>query len=280
MDSAAEELMEKLETLEDDPFGIPFDPVQTLLDGLHHSEREIRVRAARLSGRFPVEEFIEPLFRLVAESRDLEVRKAGVDALGTFLHQGRMHDYHRSPPEDEDAGMSRLSRVQFQAVRDFLGELVNQDDWPASLRARALPHYAKLEPESAASTIEQFYRSGDTRLIEGALEALGRIDTGEWNQLIKQELVRDSYDQRRLAAVDAAGIHDVHEVGPELVGILEESPREEFRRAAAEALSLISWGDAAQHLENYADDEDELVRQYAREGLARWAHRQERDEPR
>lgn len=282
MSNTMQELDEKLSMLEENPFGVRFDPIDTLLETLHHSSEEIRARGARLSGSFPTEEFIEPLFRLAAEDPKLGVRRAAVEALGAFLHHGQMVDYHRSGKDEKDPEQldppQGISPVQFRAIRDFMGELAQQEDWPDALRATALPFYAELEPEAAETLIDRFYRSGREEQMRGALEAIGRLPSGDWTSLLKKEVSRETYDERRLAAIDAVGVHDVYETGPELVGILERAPRDEFRQAAAEALSVISWGEAPRHLEEFTEDEDEQVRQYAKEGMIRWAHRREREE--
>lgn len=268
-----EELKEKLRTIEENPFGVHFDPIETLKECLYHSSEEIQVRSARLVGSFPNADFIEPLFRLVAETSHLEVRKAALEALGTFLHHGRMSDYHREPEAewelDEDSEMSELSPTQFEAIRDFMGEIVRQETWPSELRATALNYYAQLAPQEAAAQVDRFYRSGDERLKEGALQALSMLEGGDWEQLILQELSRTERDERKKRAIEAAGRHRIADAGPRLLDLLEESPDQEIREKAAEALSLIPWAKAGEHLQRFTEDENPRVREHAQNGLIR-----------
>lgn len=279
-DKEVEELKEKLRTLEESPFGVHFDPVELLQECLYHSDRDIRVKAIRLAGSFPNSDFIEPLFRIIAEGDDLEVRVAGIETLGNYLHKGQMADYDVDIPEDEldeevrevmaeTRTMNGIDQTQFSAIRDFLGELTRQIEWPVELRAEALPHYAKLAPEEAKSLIEKFYRSEKVPLQKAALRAIGRISSGDWDRLLKQEVSSSGDPERRIMAIEAAGIHGVEEIGPDLVSILRDNNKEELRQAAADALGRIPWSEAGEYLSEFSEDRDPLVRQYINEGLIR-----------
>jgi len=273
-DKEVEELKEKLKTIEENPFGVHFDPVETLKECLYHRSDTIRVKAARMAGSFPNADFIEPLFRLVADSTELTVRVAALESLGAFLHHGRMADYHLETDSDreleDDEELSELSPTQFRAIKDFMRELVKQENWPSELRAEALAHFARLDPEEAATQVDRFYRSDDQRLKEGAVEALISLDEGNWEQMILQELARQNQRDNRLKyAVEAAGKHRVSDAGPRLLDLLEESPNQEIREKAAEALSLIPWAKAGEHLQKFTEDRNPRVRTHAQNGLIR-----------
>jgi len=276
-------MLEKLERLEENPFGVDFDPIEIINEGLYHSNRDVRQRSLRLIRFLPNAEFIEPLFRIIAEDDDLETRRTAIDALGTFLHHGSIADYDQEPVREDDVPseetqLDNMSPIQFNAVRDFLGELVNQPEWPPTLRARALIYHAKLAPEEASSRIDQFYRTDDPELKKGAVEAIARIQQGDWRDIIMKELTRQPDDERKRAALEAAGVHGVSEAGPELVKILESTADNELRQTAVETLSLIPWAEAPEHLREFTDDPDEVIRETAENGLRRWAHRMEREE--
>jgi HEAT repeat protein len=268
-----EELNEKLKTLEESPFGVHFDPIETLQECLYHRNDKIRSKAARLAGSFPNADFIEPLFRLVAENTNLEVRKAALEALGSFLHQGRMADYHREPEADweleSEDEMSELTRDQYEAIRDFMMELVKQETWPSELRSEALRYYARLEPEDAATQVDRFYRSNDETLKVGAVKALPSLETGNWEQMILQEISRHQRDERLKSSLEAAGTHRVADAGPRLLDLLEECPDQEIREKAAEALSLIPWAKAGEHLQKFTEDRNPRVSNHAQNGLIR-----------
>jgi HEAT repeat protein len=286
-DATTDELLDQLERLENNPFGAGVDPVDFLNECLYHSDREVRDRALGVISHLPNADFIEPLFRIIDEDDDLDVRRSAIDTLGSFLHHGSMADYDVSLDEsgieldeqlDEDTGMEEMDRIQFSAIRDFLGQLVDQPDWPPSLRGRALVHYARIEPEEASRRIEQFYQSEDSYLVIAAVEAIGRLPGGDWTSLIMTELTRQPDDARKRAAVEAVGVHELEEAGPELVNIIEETDNAEIRQAAVESLSLIPWEEAPEYLQQYQDDPDEVVREIAQNGLKRWAHIKERNE--
>lgn len=281
-DKDAEELKEKLNTLEENPFGVHFDPIETLKESLYHRSDEVRARAARIVGSFPNADFIDPLFRIVAESTETEVRMAALEALGAYLHHGRMSDYHRADEaewelEDEDQ-MSELTTEQFNAIRDFMKKLVQQETWPARLRGEALAHLARLNTEDASVQIDRFYRSEDQNLKLGALKAIARIPSGDWEKIILQELSRQSEDDRMLYAIEAAGTHRIADSGPRLVNILEESANPEMREAAAEALSHIPWADSGEQLQRFTEDRNPKVRSFAQEGLIRQFSELDEDE--
>lgn len=281
-DKEAEELKEKLNTLEENPFGVHFDPIETIKESLYHRSDEVRARAARIAGSFPNADFIDPLFRIVAESTDTEVRMAALEALGAYLHHGRMSDYHRAEEADweleEDDQMSELTAEQFNAIRDFMKKLTQQDTWPSRLRGEALAHLARLDPEDASVEIDRFYRSEDRNLKLGAIKAIARIPSGDWEKLILQELSRQSEDDRILFAIEAAGTHRITDAGPRLVNILEESSNPEMREAAAEALSHIPWADSGEQLQRFTEDRNPKVRSFAQEGLIRQFSELDEDE--
>lgn len=272
-DKEAEELKEKLNTLEENPFGVHFDPIETLRDCLYHRNDEVRARAARIAGSFPNVEFIEPLFQIVAESTELEVRMAALEALGAYLHHGRMSDYHRASESEweleDDDQMSELSPTQFDAIQEFMRKLIRQETWPARLRGEALAQLSRLDPEDASVEIDRFYRSDDENLKLGAVKAIARIPEGDWEKIILQELSRQNEDDRILYAIEAAGTHRITDAGPRLVNILEESSNPEMREAAAEALSHIPWADSGEQLQRFTEDRNPKVRSFAQEGLIR-----------
>ncbi|MGM0380651.1 MAG: HEAT repeat domain-containing protein [bacterium] len=268
---AEDKLEEKLEQLERNPFAGKYNPVDTILEGFYHSSEKLQRKAIRMAGAFPVEDYIKPLFQMVAGGNSLEVRRAAVETLGNFLHQGEMSDYHLATKDqiefDSEDEMSGLSVDQFKAIRDFLETLVAQEDWPEVLRAEALKHYAPLAPDEAATRAEQFYNSTSARLRLAALGAISRIDRGNWTSIIMQEMRRQENDERKMATIHAAGRHKISEAGPDLVKVLTENTNKEFRRSAIEALASLEWPEAEEYLKRYTDDEDDFISKQAQRGL-------------
>ncbi len=266
-----EELAERLERLAEDPFSLRSDPVDLLETCLRHSSDDLKLQAARLAGSLAAGPLIKPLFELIASGAPLEIRRAGVQSLGQYLHRGRMSDLHREPPE---AGPSiresdSLSSEQFEAVRDFLGRLVNDESWPEALRAGALPHYASLAPEEAASHAERFYSSGSEVLREGAIRAISRVDVGHWDNIVMQELGRSDTDRRRREAVRAAAAHRIHDAVPELLRLLREASEEDLRRETARAVARLWEGASRDELQRFAQDDDPQVQRSIQEALYR-----------
>lgn len=266
-----EELAERLEHLVEDPFSLRSDPVQLLETCLGHSSDDLKLQAARLAGSLAAGPLIKPLFELIASDAPLEVRRAGVQSLGEFLHRGRMSDLHRDPPEQgpsvrEDGA---LSSDQFEAVRDFLGRLVDEESWPEVLRAQALPHYASLAPREAASRAERFYASGSDVLREGAMRAIARLDVGHWDNIVMQELSRDEVDRRRREAVRAAAAHRILDAVPELLRLLREATEEELRREVARAVARLWEGASTNELQRFAGDDDPEVQRAIQEAIYR-----------
>jgi HEAT repeat protein len=271
MDS--EQLTEKLEEVAKDPFSLPFDPQEVIKEALYHSDDEIRSKAINLAGSFDAEEFIEPLFHLIAEDENLEIRLAGLHCLGDYLHRGVMADYHRLADSVDEIPVKYevegLTVVQFQLIRDFLEKVVEQEDWPEKLRAEALLYYSRVAPELAVSSIERFYNTGETELVCGAVKAIARVETGDWRKIIMREIMREVSDPRRLAALEAAAVHDIYEAGPELVRILEEETDEACAKAAVETLGYISWPEAEEYLQQYARSNKSDISETAQVALRR-----------
>lgn len=278
----AEKILEKLEEIERAPFSLPFNPVEVIKEGLFHTDKEVRDYALQLAGAYGSPEFIKPLFHLAAEAQKLETRQEALEVLGNFLHEGKISDFHRIDEQQADPeqkpNTKRLSRSQFQAIRDFLRGAVEEPDWPATLRARALVFFAMIEADEAKKTIENFYNSGNRTLAEGALKAISRLRSGEWTDIIMQELSSRHNKNRRQAAVEAAGQHRINEAGPELLKILENSGDSELRVAAIESLSMLTWSEAPRYLKEFKNDENKEVRRIATRGMLRQASAHEENE--
>jgi len=236
-----EELARRLDRLVEAPFTAEGDPRELLRRCLRHEREELKTKAARLAGSLAEGSLIKPLFELIASEAPLEARRAGVEALGELLHRGRMSDLHREVPEEGPPIREQgpLSSQQFRAVRDFLGRLIQETDWPEELRAEALPHYAPLAPEEAASWVERFH-AGDLVLRE-----LGRADT----------------DRRRLEAVRAASTHGILDAVPQLLRLLREARDEEVRRETARAVARLWEGASPRELKRFTGDDDPKVRE-------------------
>ncbi len=275
-------LAEKLEQLERNPFAGDYNPVDTILEGFYHSDEQLQIKAIRMAGAFPTGDYIKPLFQIIAGEQPLEVRRAGVETLGNYLHQGQMSDYHFAEKQeveiDDEEEMSALSVEQFRAIRDFLETLVEQEDWPDALRAEALKHYAPLAPESAATRAERFYNSTSDQLRQAALEAISRIDHGRWTNIIMREMRRQQADERKLAAVHAAGRHSISEAGPELTKLITKNMDKKFRRAAIEALASLEWPEAEEYLQRYTDDKDDFISKQAQRGLIKLREKKRNEE--
>ncbi len=260
----------KLETIGLHPFNSPFDPIETVVEGLFHVEDKTRERALELAGVFKSPEFIEPLFHLAAGDAEIEVREAALEALARFIHEGKISDFHReSGGSGEEEASGRTNKTQFQAIKEFMQRSAEADDWPSELRVKALQTLATVEAEGAKRLIDNFYYSGDKELIAGAVEAISRVHGGEWQQIILKELSGSYGSARKRAAVKAAGLHGITEAGPELIRLLENSGDEVIRRSAAEAIGRLDWSEGAKHLKRFQDDRDKKVQEKVTESLVR-----------
>ncbi|GEM_PF-4074571 len=267
-----DDTLEKLETIGLHPFTTPFDPIETVIEGLFHVENKIRERALELAGVFKAPEFIEPLFHLAAGDTELEIRERALEALGQFIHEGKISDFHRTDDgseEKEDTG--RTNKNQFLAIKEFMLRSAEAGDWPSELRVKALVVLASVEAEEAKRLIDKFYCSEDNVLTAGAVEAISRLSDGDWQQIVLKELSSSYGPARKRAAVNAAGLHGITEAGPELIRLLENSDDEVLRRAAAEAIGRLNWPEGVEHLKKFQDDRDDKVQKKVTESLVRMA---------
>ncbi|MFP4687402.1 MAG: hypothetical protein ACLFN5_04750 [bacterium] len=268
-----EKLSEQLEEIAKNPFALAFEPQEVIMEALYHSDDELRKQAINLAASFDAADFIEPLFHLIADDNRLEIRLAGLHCLGDYLHRGLMADYHLAGQKQyktvEDEEIKGLTLLHFNLIRDYIEKIVEQEDWPNALRGRALVYYALAAPELAAASINRFYNSGEAELVTGAVKAIARIKQGEWRQIIMRELMREVNDARRLAALEAAAVHDIYEAGPELIRILDEETDKQQALAAVETLGYLSWPKATDYLKKYAESDDPQIAETAQTALLR-----------
>ncbi len=266
---STDDILQQLKMIEQNPFDLSFDPVETISQGLFHLDDELRLKALQLAGSFKSPEFIKPLFHLAAEETDPVIQEKALEALSQFLHEGKLYDFHlnKLPRETGRATTKRVSQTEFNVIVEFFVELTKRENYPAKIRVQTLLQLANLNHDQVTEFIDRFYYSEEPILTRGALQAISRIERGDWMEIILEELTSSHSDQRKLAAIEAAGAHRLEEAGPELVRTLENSDDSHVRLAAIEALSRSSWESATEHLKKFLDDPDPTIKQAVRAAI-------------
>ncbi len=267
-----QELLEKITLVQKQPFDLPFDPVEIINEALFHTNDELRLQALKLAAAYKSPQLIKPLFHLAATEINSVLQKRAIAALGELLHEGKLYDFHlvnRPASPDGESPTAGLTCHQFQAIREFFRHLTLDEDSPPEIRTTALLQLAPVANSEISALIDRFYYSSEPELTRGAIKAIGRLEHGDWMEIILEELTNFYGAERILAAVEAAGRHNIREAGPELARLLENSDDRALRLAALNSLAGIDWSEAKNHLERYVKDSDPEIRKAAESALTR-----------
>jgi HEAT repeat protein len=219
---------------------------------------------------------------LASGDRDAEVQRLAVDAMvnfylpgylkqGTLARTGALLEKRlgrRSDDELIEGYIVVRPEVQF-AVERVIRTAESKDSKVAAIRAAGI-----LRTREALEVIYPALRSRDTELLLESLIALRKIGAQEAGPRTSF-LLRDPDDRVQLAAMEAAGLLQNTDGIPELRRVVAEGRTKRLRRAAIEALSLISTPELRDNFLQHLESGDEEFRASATAGLGRLKNAQD-----
>jgi len=188
--------------------------------------------------------------RLLESDPDVVVRAAAALSLGRFLFRAEC-----------DQIDSRRALAMIEALRNCL-ERADED---VAVRRRALESLAYVNEQWVSRLIDRAYQSGDERMRESAVFAMGRNADPMWADTVVAELYSDSLNMRYEAA-RACGELELSRAVDRLIHLTED-PDAEIAEMAIWALGQIGGKGAREALEQWATGDDEAMRAAAHEAL-------------
>ena len=187
-------------------------------------DKDPQVREQAVRGLWECEErsLIRPLARLLAEHPSASVRTAAAMALGRFAAL---------------AQEGKLIAKDSERVRDGLVAAINWPGEDVDVRRRAIEAVAHFDREDIKQIIQQAHRSGDSKLRQSAIYAMGKNASLEWLPTVLAAMESREAAVRYEAATAAGHLAEESTV-PYLVRLI--SPAHQ-RRGLAGAGSRPSW---------------------------------------
>ncbi len=195
-------------------------------------------------------DLVPSFVHLLTNDPDVQVRAASALSLGRFLFQIECAEID-----------ARHAPNLVGALRDSL-EKADED---IDVRRRALESLAYLNEEWVSQLIDRAYQSGDERMRESAILAMGRNADPMWAETVLAELYSDSL-RIRYEATRASGELEIGPAVDRLIRLTEDRDAE-IAEMAIWALGQIDGKKAREALEHWAASAEEAMKAAAEEAL-------------
>ncbi len=232
------------------------------------NDEEVEVRELALTGLwdYPRPEMIDLVCDKARNDPCQQVRSKAIVTLGRYIYEGDMADY------DFDWGAmealmreDELPEKDFLRVKDFLLEIVEDEEQPLDSRRFAVEALSFLDQPEILDLVAEAYDHPDKRMKVSAIFAMGRNGNERWTEVIIKEL--DSPMQElQYEAVRAAGEAYLEEAAHKLKQ-LALSDDKELRLEAIWALGKTGGEGVEAFLESCAQEKDEDIREVAEAAL-------------
>ncbi len=201
------------------------------------------VRRIAIDGLWEEKEhdLLGPLTQMLHHDPSEQVRAAAAGALGAYVLAGEL--------DELDAALA-------MRAEEALLSILNNDEEPISIQARALESIAYSGETGVRQLIEDSYYSPDEELRVSALVAMGRSADSRWRGLVRAELQNPS-TRMRAEAVRACGELEIKKAETALLALLEDEAQE-VRLAAIFALGRIGGKKAREALRAVTQDDDTI----------------------
>ena len=213
---------------------------------------EDRVREAAARGLWECDDRIvlRPLISLLANDAAESVRAAAAMSLGRFAE--RAQDGKLLPRDAE-----RVRRALLTAIDDDLADL--------DTKRRAIEAVAGFGSAEVAEIIQDAYDSGDDRLKQSAIYAMGRTSDARWLPAVLAD-IHDGDPAVRYEAAAALGHLGDDTAIPHLVPLIEDEDTQ-VQLAAVESLGSIGGPMAKSALTQCLENSDDVIQEAARVAL-------------
>jgi HEAT repeat protein len=234
--------------LSEENFELNFDSI--FKNCLKDSDPDIRAKA--IEGLWENEEttLITPFIRMLNEDTSEMVQAAAAKALSKYAMLAEL----------KKLGPNSSARVS-QALLAILADKSK----PREVWRRALEAAAPLSVPEVRIAIEEAYKSGDIKVKNSAIFAMGRNCDTVWSPILIKELSNTNADTRYEAAGACGEICDEESV-PHLIKLTQDKDIEVLQ-AAIIALGKIGGNKAKAHLLKCKSSPDELVSEAAEKAL-------------
>jgi HEAT repeat protein len=242
------ELMAKLAELSEDNLQLDFTSVFVACLGDADSD----VREAATLGLWECQDrmIIRPLVRLLGGDPSANVRTAAAISLGRLA---AMVQDAKLPTKDEDK------------IRSALLSAIERDGENMEVRRRAIESVACLAVPEIERIIRDAYESGDLKLKQSAIYAMGRTSDPRWLPAVLAELGHESAAVR-YEAVGAAGLLGEESTVPQIVRLIGDKDPE-VALAGVRALGAVGGPTAQSALRRCLNLDDEVLEDAAQEAL-------------
>ena len=194
---------------------------------------------------------IGPLIDLLKEDPSSSVRAAAAKSLRGFATMAQLGKLR---PRDSDR------------IRDALLFAIERDEEDLEVRRRAIEAIASIEGPISAEIVQNAYDSGDPRLTQSAVYAMGQSSDATWLPTVLDEMDSDDPAMRYEAAT-AGGLLGDESTVPYLIRLItDEDIRVQL--AAVRGLGMIGGPLAKRTLEQCLRMEDEIIEEAAESALS------------
>ena len=210
----------------------------------------VRQRAAQGLWDSDDRTLIGPLADMLLNDPSAEARSTAAMSLGKFAalaHEGKL-----------------IRRDSERVLRSLMGAIADGTE-DTEVRRRAIEGVASFDAPEATRAVREAYGSGDVRLIQSAVYAMGQSSNVDWLPTVLEE-TRSGYSEVRYEAAVAAGKLGDEEIVPQLVHLLLDDD-DQVRVTATRALGEVGGQTARRALEHCLTMEDELLVDAAEEVL-------------
>ena len=241
-------VLEKLIELGEENVELDFSHV--FMASLQDKDAGVRQRGAQGLWESDDRTLIGPLADLLLYDPSVEVRTAAAMSLGRF------------------AALAHEDKLIKRDAKRVLGSLMRAVDDGAEdteVRRRAIEGVAAFHAPRATRAVREAYGSGNGRLVQSAVYAMGQSSNVDWLPTVLEE-TRSGHSGIRYEAAVAAGKLGDEEIVPQLVHLLLDDDQQ-VRVAATRALGEVGGQTARRALEHCLTMEDELLVDAAEEVL-------------
>ena len=214
------EILTVLSELSEDNLELDFTAV--FRASLTDEDDEVRERATRGLWECDDRAIIRPLIQLLKSDPSANVRSAATLTLGKFA--------------DMAQNGKVLSR-DAERIRTALLSSINEDEEDPDVKRRAIEAVASFNSPEIEELIQEAYDSGDLKLVQSAIYAMGRTSDSRWLATVLDETHHDDPSIRYEAATACAQLGDETTV-PHLMRLIKD---EDFQvqLSAVSALGAI-----------------------------------------
>ena len=241
-------LLERLVELAEDNAELDFSHV--FRSSLQDSEAVVRQGAVQGLWEDDDRTLIAPLAGMLANDPSVDVRTVAAMSLGRFaalVQEGKL-----------------IAR-DAQRVLESLMRAIDDADEDTEVRRRAIEGVASFDAPSASRAVRDAYASGNGRLMQSAVYAMGQSSNADWLPTVLEE-TGSGHSGIRYEATVAAGKLGDEEVAPRIALLLLDDDQQ-VRIAAVRALGEVGGQTARRALKHCLEMEDELLVDAAEEVL-------------